>query len=79
MTKEQFDKKIKELSYIVEKSLKTRFFGEPLNQKTRNIIVEECIKPCIDMNLYEIICDETNNTPEDVVNRKIVFDIKTKS
>ena len=79
MTKEQFDKKIKKLSYIVEKSLKNRLFGEPLSQKTRNIIVEECIKPYIDTNLYEIICDETNNTPEDVVNQKVVFDIKTKS
>ena len=79
MTKEQFDKKIKEISNIVEKSLKNRFFGEPLGQKTRDRMVEECIKPCIDMNLYEIICDKTNNTPEDVVNQKIVFDIKTKS
>lgn len=78
MTKEQFDKKIKELSDIVTKSLKTKFLGEPVGQKTRDRIVEECIKPYIDMNLYEIICDETNNTPEDIINKKVVFDIKSK-
>ena len=78
MKQEQIEKKIKEISKIVEKSLQDTFFWEPLDQKTRDRIVEEFIKPYIDTNLYDIICDETNNTPEDVFNQKIVFDIKTK-
>lgn len=79
MTQDQFEKKIKELSDIVAKSLNTTFFDEPLSQKTRDRIVEECIKPCIDTSMYDIICDETNNTPEDIMNQKVVFDIKTKA
>jgi len=75
----QLEKKIKEISNIVEKSLQDTFFGKSLDQKTRDKIVKECIKPYIDTNLYDIICDETNNTPEDVFNQKIIFDIKTKA
>jgi len=79
MKQEKIEKKLKEISKIVEKSLQDTFFGKPLDQKTRDKIVEEYIKPYIDTNLYDIICDETNNTPEDVFNQKIIFDIKTKA
>lgn len=78
MTQEQIKKKLKEISNIVEKSLQDTFLGEPLDQKTRDKIVKECVNPYINTNLYDIICDETNNTPEDIFNRKIVFDIKAK-
>ena len=78
MEQEQIKKKIKEISNIVRKSLKDTFLFEPVSQKTRDRIVEEFIKPFIDTNLYDIICDETNNTPEDIFNQKIVFDVKTK-
>jgi len=75
----QLEKKLKEISNITEEALKDTFFGEPLDQKTRDKIIEKCVKPYIDINLYDIICDETNNTPEDVFDRKIVIDIKTKA
>ena len=55
------------------------FLFEPLDQKTRDKIVEKCIKPYIDTNLYDVICDETNNTPEDVLNQKIICNFKSNN
>ena len=59
------------------KTLEEKFVGEPCNQNTRDAIFE-FIKKQIDVNGYELICDKTNNTPEDVFNSRIVFDVKLK-
>jgi hypothetical protein len=59
----------------VSKTLEEKFVGEPCNQNTRDAIFEY-IKNQIDVNGYELICDQTNNTPEDVFNSRIVIDIK---
>jgi hypothetical protein len=57
------------------KTLEEKFVGEPCNQNTRDAICE-FIKNEIDLKGYELICDQTNNTPEDVFNSRIVFDVK---
>lgn len=67
--------KSEEIHEAVDKCILENFVGEPCNQKTRDAIFE-FIKNKIDLNGYELTCDQTNNTPEDVLVGKIVFDVK---
>ena len=67
--------KSEEIHEAVDKCIREKFAGEPCNQNTRDAIFE-FIKKQIDVNGYELICDQTNNTPEDVFNSRIVFDVK---
>lgn len=69
--------KSEEIHGAVDKCILEKFVGEPCNQNTRDAIFK-FIKNQIDVNGYELICDQTNNTPEDVFNSRIVYDVKLK-
>ena len=64
----------KEKEFILSE-INNKAYAEINNQITRNMIISH-LYTLVDVNIYNIVCDESNNPPQVLNNRNLIVDLE---